>query len=438
MPETQTFTDVQPIQQSFTNVTPIGQAAVPPKSWTDSVGDFAGELWKQVNPVSGIVGLKNAVNHPIETYKNDVTAREGIYKQAEDAFKQGKYSEGAAHLIYSFVPFLGPAINEQGNNFVQGNYAKGAGGSIGIGLNLAGPQAVSKGIAAVKNAAAPAAQAVAERMYQSSLKPSVASYSTSEVKNMVRTGLENEIPVSAGGAAKLGDLVQDLNQKIRAQIAAGTSEGATVNKFKVASRLSDTAQKFETQVTPEADLQAVSDAGNEFLRNQPAEIPALRAQDLKAGTYKQLAGKYGELSSATKEAQKALARGIKEELQTQFPEIQGLNAQEGKLIGLDEALERAVRRIDNRNIMSLGGKIAAAGAGTVLGVESGHAIAGTVGGLVMHEVLTDPLLQSKLAIALNKTGKGASIATSRAKVAGYLNALGNAANSEQPSDLNNP
>jgi hypothetical protein len=40
---------------------------------------------------------------------------------------------------------------------------------------------------------------------------------------------------------------------------------------------------------------------------------------------------YGELSSATKESQKALAREIKEELAAQFPEIAGLNAKEAKL-----------------------------------------------------------------------------------------------------------
>jgi hypothetical protein len=78
----------------------------------------------------------------------------------------------------------------------------------------------------------------------------------------------------------LDSLVSDLNSKISADIKAGSNAGATVNKFDVASRLGDTANKFKAQVNPEADLEAVGKSGNEFLANQPTEIPVSDAQAL--------------------------------------------------------------------------------------------------------------------------------------------------------------
>ena len=203
---------------------------------------------------------------------------------------------------------------------------------------------------------------------------------------------------------KLDTLVSDLNSKIAAEIKAGSDVGATVNKFDVASRLGDAADKFRTQVNPEGDLAAVSESGNEFLRNQPNEIYASDAQKLKQGTYRQIKSKaYGEMKSATTESQKALARGIKEELAEQFPEIIPKNAQEAKLLGLDEALEDAVNRTRNHNFFSLGAKGAAIAGGATFGGAEGAA-AGT-GLAIMHEVLSHPAIQSRIAIGINRASK---------------------------------
>jgi hypothetical protein len=64
------------------------------------------------------------------------------------------------------------------------------------------------------------------------------------------------------------------------------------------------------------------------------------AQKLKQGTYKVLSGKYGEAGSASTEAQKALARGLKEEIASEVPAIAGLNAEESKLITTLKVAER--------------------------------------------------------------------------------------------------
>lgn len=310
----------------------------------------------------------------------------------------------------------------------SGNYA----GAAGTLAGAAGQVALARGPQA-RISAPKIAETGAERIYQSTLKPPPGSYSTGEVASMVKTGLENEIPVSPAGLKKLDALTGNLQSQVKAQIAAGDQSGATINKFAVTRRLGDTAETFRNQVAPTTDLSVLGDVGNDFLETKPAAIPVQMAQDVKTGTYRQLKNKYGELSSARVESEKALARGIKEELEQQFPEIKGLNAQEGKLIGLDEALQRAVRRTSNHDIVSLGGKIVMSGAGAAVGSLGGAATggAGALGALMLHHVMSDPALQSKLAIALSKASRGSlTVGGASAKIAGYSSALGRAV---QPS-----
>lgn len=305
----------------------------------------------------------------------------------------------------------------------QGQTAKALGAASGIGLNLASPKLLES-----MKASIPGAAGAASKLYESALKPST-TLSPAERASTVSTGLNNAIPVSESGLDKLSGLVNDLNSTVQAKIQAGAQAGATVNKYAVASRLGKTANQFATQVNPEADLNAVSRSGNEFLQNQPTQIPADVAQQIKSGTYKQLGNKaYGELDSASIEAQKALARGIKEELQKQFPEIQGLNSAEGKLLDLQPILERAVGRIRNHQLIGIGTPIAGAAGAAVTGSSGIGAVSG-----ILKAVVDDPIVKSRLAIILNKASKGQlSLSSGAAKVTGYSNALGNAVASEAP------
>lgn len=428
-----------PVDKSAATWTPVDEPTAPPqRTAMDSVKDFTGELWKKVNPVSALYGARDFAGHPIDALKADAAARQQVYQKAEDAFKKGDYAGGSAHLLYSFIPMFGPQLSEAGTQFQQGETAKGAGASAGLGLSIAAPEVAPKAIRAI--APKQALETLAGRMYQSTLKPSPASYTSGEVKSMVQSGLENKIPVSEEGVAKLNQLISDLQDKVKGQIQDGAQQGATVNKFAVTNRLNDAADRLSTQVAPTSHLQALSDIGNDFIASHPAAIPVDEAQAIKSGTYRQISKSYGEQGSAAVEAQKALARGIKEELETQFPEIKGLNAMEGRLINLDGALERAVRRTNNRDILSLGGKVASAGGGSIIGATHGGASAGAgaVTGLFLHHILTDPVIQSKIAIGINNASKGAiPLDAARLRVASYANALGNAAADQQSGDTTN-
>lgn len=386
----------------------------------DSVGDFASEFWKQINPVSALQGAKQLTAHPIDTFKADAGARQQVYQQAENAFKKGNYTEGAAHLLYSVLPLVGPQLNEAANNFLQGNYAKGAGASVGMGAGLVAPEYAGKALSAAKTGAQKAALLgrTPQEAYLSAMKPSTTIPEAQRVA-AAQTGLEQNIPVSKAGLEKIADGIDDLNTAISDKIKTGQSQGVTVNPFKVASKLGETADKFATQVAPDADLRAISKTGNEFLKNQGGEpIPIEKAQAMKQGTYKVLQGKYGEQGSASVEAQKALARGLKDEIANQFPEIQGLNAAESKLLNLQPLLERAVARIGNHQMLGIGTPITAGATKAVTGSGKLAAVAA-----VMKAVLDDPNIKSRIAIAVQRGSKGTisqSQALSRIEGYGYV------------------
>jgi hypothetical protein len=267
---------------------------------------------------------------------------------------------------------------------------------------------------------------VAEHMYQNSLKPSTTN-TPAENLRMVRTGLESGTPVSEAGAAKLTGLIRDLDTKIEAEIAANPN--APINKFRVASRLNSPAGRFTQQVAPDADLQHIGDVGNEFLGSQPGTITAEDAQALKKGTYRSVSDRaYGEVATARLEAEKALARGLKEELEAHFPELKKLNAEQARYLDLRGELEKAVNRAANRQTLParLGGPAASFITGGIADTMFGHEAGVGVGAAtyVLKTILDDPAMQSRLAIGISKaSGKRIPYEAAHWRVQQYVNAL---------------
>lgn len=255
---------------------------------------------------------------------------------------------------------------------------------------MAGQAALQGGMQAVGGAVAPALKAGGQRLMQSSLKPGIGALKDmmkgAEVPKVVQTLLDEGVNVTRGGILKLQGLVDATNDTIRAAVRQSPAQIAPV---RVAARTGPTRRAFAQQVNPDADVNAVREATQQFLRNpattktaqvgtkhvptgvlnaqgqmtttaQPVmgrvsrPLSAVEAQDLKVGTYRQIGKKYGQQSAAAVEAEKALARGLKEELQKAIPSIQALNKREGDLI---EALEQVGRRVavsSNRDPVGFG------------------------------------------------------------------------------------
>jgi hypothetical protein len=203
------------------------------------------------------------------------------------------------------------------------------------------------------NALADAARDGSRRLMQSAIKPTIAQLRTGDADTAVQALLDYGISPTKDGVEKLRGLIGDLNDQVSTAIG---SSNATVSKNKILQALDDVRTKFGNQVSPTGDLNAIENVANDFAAHPslPTDaIPVQTAQQMKQGTYSVLAKKYGQLGSAETEAQKGLARGLKEEIATAVPGVQGLNAEESRLLTTLSVAERRSLMEMNKNPVGL-------------------------------------------------------------------------------------
>lgn len=232
-------------------------------------------------------------------------------------------------------------------------FLRGAGAGA---LNAGEDAAIQGGTTLMGQQIAKAASKVAPALMQSALKPGIKS-TLAAVKGgtmppVVKTLLDEGINVTPGGIEKLNNIIGSTNADIKAAI---DGLGGKISPLRVTSRLSDTAKQFANQVNPQADLAAISDVGQNFLdAHGGQQLSASAAQSLKTGTYKALKDKaYGEVKGATIEAEKALARGLKEEIAKEAAksgiDLGAINAREGAAITARDAIAKRVAMVGNRD-----------------------------------------------------------------------------------------
>ncbi|MEK9722468.1 MAG: hypothetical protein VW405_03140 [Rhodospirillaceae bacterium] len=196
----------------------------------------------------------------------------------------------------------------------------------------------------------------ARRFMQSALKPPfwkvVQDVKQGAQPQVVQTLLDEGVNVSTRGLGTLREGVGATNTQIANAIASAPGE---VSGIRVAGRLSPTTREFIAQVNPGQDMQAISNAGIDFLQHPwlspRGTLTPTQAQAMKVGTYARIGEKYGKVSSAAIEAEKALARGLKEELEKAVPgiDLSALNAREGRLIDAMDAVSRRIAVASNRD-----------------------------------------------------------------------------------------
>jgi hypothetical protein len=268
----------------------------------------------------------------------------------------------------SQLPNVIQAIQTSG--FSGGNaLTRAAGGAVtgGVSAGLVDPEHAGTG--AVVGAALPGAlqvagkvgQAVgskvsdksrelAEWLMKSALKPTPTQHLNGEAATAVQTLLKYGISPNKAGVNKLRALIDAKNSEISNMIG---SSAATVDRSAVAQTLGDVRARFANQVSPTKDLGAIQGVADDFAATAPKAIPVQQAQRMKQGTYRAVDGKYGELGSAETEAQKALARGLKEEIATAVPGVGALNAEESRLLATLGVAERRALMDMNKNPMGL-------------------------------------------------------------------------------------
>lgn len=244
----------------------------------------------------------------------------------------------------------------------------GASPNVAAGLGFVGNVGMQAGPAllggkAVEKLASPAMESMGRMLMKSAVKPPLADQLSGDAAKGIETMLREGYNPTKGGVEAMQQKISQLGEEISATIK---NSNATVSKGDVGTSLMDAYKKFRNQVNPEADLNAIKQAWLEF-RNHPdligkTDMPVQLAQQLKQGTYSQLGSKtYGELSGASTEAQKQLARGLKEGISKAVPEVAPLNQLQAELINAKSIAERRALMQGNNNPLSLGASLGALG-----------------------------------------------------------------------------
>jgi hypothetical protein len=229
--------------------------------------------------------------------------------------------------------------------------AAGVGFATNIGLQSI-PVIASMGIG---RAASPVMEEGARRVMQSAVKPTVNDLRSGKAARAIQTMLDEGINATPGGMAELKRRIADLNRQIASEIQG--SSASIDHKAAAWGPIKDALDKFSRQVDPAADISAIKSTWENFTKAHPLilqatqsgdTIPVQLAQQIKQGTYSALSKKYGQLGGAEVEAQKAIARGLKEGISDAVPSISRLNAKDSELINaLNVAERRALAGLNN-------------------------------------------------------------------------------------------
>jgi hypothetical protein len=218
----------------------------------------------------------------------------------------------------------------------------GAGLPIGVMASGYTGKAVSKGL-----------EKGSKRLMQSALKPTIEQLRTGKAATAIDTLLAEGINPTMGGVRDIKSRIYGINDQIDDAIR---NASGSVDKGAVLSKLDDVNKRAINQVSPTADLNAIQAIADDFINHplyQGNNIPLQAAQELKKGTYKTLSKAYGQMKGAEIEAQKSLARGLKDEIARNVPEISALNARESALIDTLNVAERRALMEANKNIGGL-------------------------------------------------------------------------------------
>lgn len=299
----------------------------------------------------------------------------------------GATGEAAKRLAQAWRGTTPPA---QAGGTVMGDMARAAGG-------IAGEGAIQGGMEALGGAVPKVGKHVAGVLMQSAVKPGIKNTAKALARGVektelpiIKTLLNEGVNVSAGGIAKLDRIISSTNKEIADAIS---SLPGSVNPEAVAMRTKSVAEAAANQVNPGSDVSAVEHAVQEFLTQPkttqmaqvgtkqvprgvldasgemlmksepvmgrvPRALSLPESQSLKTGTYRSLKEKaYGELKAPAIEAQKALARGLKEEIELEAQKsgvsLAGKNAREGAAIEGKEAIARRLAAAGNQDPIAL-------------------------------------------------------------------------------------
>jgi hypothetical protein len=282
-------------------------------------------------------------------------------------------------------------------------------GILGGGVLTAAPAAAQGGLKLI--------QGLARRLYGGLLKPKQGlKDSFGDAKQIAGTLLDERAAISKGGLEKVqGRLADSRNtamQMVKDAEAAGT-QGVVAKD--VISEFAPVVKELRKRVDigQANQLGEVGTRGKRILATTSrtgGDIPLTRAQALKETAQDAASGAYrAKERGLTKQLgaddmlDEAVAKGLRKGIERKVPGIGPQNARTQQLIGGRNALEDALEREANNNMLGGGRDWAALLAGGA-GTASGGPAMGAAGAALMRLMAT-PSSGSRIAIGMNEASK---------------------------------
>jgi hypothetical protein len=354
-------------------------------------------------------GMGQALIHPVDTISNLGSVAAGLGQKVVGN-EQGEYvPAGQAFLDmlknrYGGTEQIGNTIRTDPVGFLLdlSTIASGTGGAMKMipGLGKAGEVIKTVGQAvepwnASKSVALAGAKAVPEswldRWYQSAVKFPTGNKMSLDKRNAAsKAAREQGVWPTEGGIAKVEDRLTALNAEIDNIISPASAAGGVLDTDKVLNGLSELRKKYSNDPNRGPYLKEIDDLEQAFRTDRGKSMTVSEAQEMKKYIYGKRESSYLEKShkDLNIEYDQGVAYNIKEGLAEMYPELSTLNAEESALIPLKQALNQAVKRLQNKDLTDLAtGAYAAAGGAKV--------------GLIKY--ITDlPSVKAGLAIALTR------------------------------------
>lgn len=196
--------------------------------------------------------------------------------------------------------------------------------------------------------AKPAMRSMAEGLMTRAVNPSMGDLASGDAAKAISTMLDSGISPTIPSMNIVRARINQLRKQINNIVDNSTAEVDLSNVYKP---VREALNRFTKQVNPNSDIGAIRSSWEEFLNHplvggnasaSPTNIPIRTAQDLKTGTNAILGNRvYGELGTASTEAQKQIVRGLKEGVNIAEPAVAPLNAESSALYNVLNVSERA-------------------------------------------------------------------------------------------------
>jgi len=242
----------------------------------NTLGNFLSHAWEKINPTAagqilpfpkqwGGAGL----DAPLQFVKHVGAAQGQPYDRAVEAYRKGDKSSAAVHLLNYLIPIIGPMLDTAGEHFKKGEYAAGAGDSVGIALSMFGPKALAENmptsvkVGPVLQNPNPAERAAVAFGQERGVPVDVATASGNPWARRVQA-MTDSSPIgsvvamrakTAEGAA-LSSVGEELANRVRASAAVPETAGQAINdalKSKIEAHHAAASQAYGTLRTMEAD-----------------------------------------------------------------------------------------------------------------------------------------------------------------------------------------